>query len=149
MDAKVYTAPDAFAPLADQAEALAALRSHTALIYQLYGVLEPKIQDLGMDKLLYELELPLCRVLAEMELAGVYVDRQALKDFGEMLAKRIDETQTEIYALAGGAFNINSTKQLGEVLFEKLNLPALKKDQAGLFHQCGSAGEAASLPSDH
>lgn len=131
VDAKVYTAPDAFAPLADQAEALAALRSHTALIYQLYGVLEPKIQDLGMDKLLYELELPLCRVLAEMELKGVYVDRQALKNFGEMLAKRIDETQTEIYALAGGAFNINSTKQLGEVLFEKLNLPALKKTKRG------------------
>ena len=84
-----------------------------------------------MDKLLYELELPLCRVLAEMELAGVYVDRQALKNFGEMLAKRIDETQTEIYALAGGAFNINSTKQLGEVLFEKLNLPALKKTKRG------------------
>ena len=131
VDAKVYTAPDAFAPLADQAEALAALRSHIALIYQLYGVLEPKIQDLGMDKLLYELELPLCRVLAEMELKGVYVDRQALKNFGEMLAKRIDETQTEIYALAGGAFNINSTKQLGEVLFEKLNLPALKKTKRG------------------
>lgn len=131
LDAKVYTAPDAFAPLSDQAEALAALRSHTALIYQLYGVLEPKIQDLGMDKLLYELELPLCRVLAEMELVGVYVDRQALKNFGEMLAKRIDETQTEIYALAGGAFNINSTKQLGEVLFEKLNLPALKKTKRG------------------
>ena len=131
VDAKVYTAPDAFAPLADQAEALAALRSHTDLIYQLYGVLEPKIQDLGMDKLLYKLELPLCRVLAEMELAGVYVDRQALKDFGEMLAKRIDETQAEIYALAGGAFNINSTKQLGEVLFEKLNLPALKKTKRG------------------
>lgn len=131
LDAKVYTASDAFAPLADQAEALAALRSHTALIYQLYGVLEPEIQDLGMDKLLYELELPLCRVLAEMELKGVYVDRQALKNFGEMLAKRIDETQTEIYALAGGAFNINSTKQLGEVLFEKLNLPALKKNKRG------------------
>lgn len=131
VDAKVYTAPDAFAPLADQAEALAALRSHTALIYQLYGVLEPKMQELGMDKLLYELELPLCRVLAEMELKGVYVDRQALKNFGEMLAKRIDETQTEIYALAGGAFNINSTKQLGEVLFEKLNLPALKKTKRG------------------
>ncbi|MDD7222325.1 MAG: DNA polymerase I [Eubacteriales bacterium] len=131
VDAKVYTAPDAFAPLADQAEALAALRSHIALIYQLYGVLEPKMQELGMDKLLYELELPLCRVLAEMELKGVYVDRQALKNFGEMLAKRIDETQTEIYALAGGAFNINSTKQLGEVLFEKLNLPALKKTKRG------------------
>ena len=131
VDAKVYTAPDAFAPLADQAEALAALRSHTALIYQLYGVLEPKMQELGMDKLLYELELPLCRVLAEMELKGVYVDRQALKNFGEMLVKRIDETQTEIYALAGGAFNINSTKQLGEVLFEKLNLPALKKTKRG------------------
>lgn len=84
-----------------------------------------------MEKLLYELELPLCRVLAEMELSGIYVDRQALCSFGEMLSEKIDQTQSAIYEMAGGEFNINSTKQLGEVLFERLNLPALKKTKRG------------------
>ena len=60
-----------------------------------------------------------------------YVDRQALSAFGDMLTEKIDETQSAIYELAGGEFNINSTKQLGEVLFEKLNLPALKKTKRG------------------
>lgn len=130
-DEKAYCAEDAFAPLADQAGALAAWSAHTGLIYALWGVLAPKIQELGMEKLLYELELPLCRVLAEMELSGVYVDRQALCSFGEMLSEKIDQTQSAIYEMAGGEFNINSTKQLGEVLFERLNLPALKKTKRG------------------
>ena len=130
-DPKAYCDPDAFAPLADQAGALAAWCAHTGLIYALEEVLAPKVQELGMEKLLYELELPLCRVLAEMELAGVYVDRKALSAFGDMLSEKIDETQSTIYELAGEEFNINSTKQLGEVLFERLNLPALKKTKRG------------------
>lgn len=130
-DAKAYCDEDAFAPLADQAGALAAWCAHTSLIYALWGVLAPKIQELNMEKLLCELELPLCRVLAEMELSGVYVDRQALREFGDMLSEKIDETQAAIYDMAGGEFNINSTKQLGEVLFERLNLPALKKTKRG------------------
>lgn len=130
-DEKAYCAEDAFAPLADQAGALAAWSAHTGLIHALWGVLAPKIQELGMEKLLYELELPLCRVLAEMELSGIYVDRQALCSFGEMLSEKIDQTQSAIYEMAGGEFNINSTKQLGEVLFERLNLPALKKTKRG------------------
>ena len=130
-DEKVYCAEDAFAPLADQAGALAAWCTNTGLVYALEEVLSPKIQELGMEKLLYELELPLCRVLAEMELAGVYVDRKALSAFGDMLSEKIDETQSAIYELAGETFNINSTKQLGEVLFERLNLPTLKKTKRG------------------
>lgn len=129
--AKDYVGEDAFAPLADQTAALAAWSSHTALIAELYPVLSEKINALGMNKLLSEMELPLCRVLAEMELSGVYVDRKALTDFGTMLAERIVETRSLIYEMAGGEFNINSTKQLGEVLFEKLNLPALKKTKRG------------------
>ena len=130
-DPKAYCDEDAFAPLADQAGALEVWCAHTGLIYALGEVLAPKIRELGMDQLLYELELPLCRVLAEMELSGVYVDRQALSAFGDMLTEKIDETQSAIYELAGGEFNINSTKQLGDVLFEKLNLPALKKTKRG------------------
>ncbi len=130
-DPKLYTAEDAFAPLADQASALAAWSSHVSLIAALWKILARKIRDFGMDELLYRLELPLCRVLAEMELAGVYVDRQALQAFGVMLSQKIDETQSAIYELAGGEFNINSTKQLGEVLYERLQLPALKKTKRG------------------
>ena len=112
-DPKLYTEEDAFAPLADQAAAIAAWSSHTSLIAALWKELSPKIHNLGMDKLLYELELPLCRVLAEMELSGVYIDRQALQSFGVMLSEKIDETQAAIYELAGGEFNINSTKTVG------------------------------------
>lgn len=130
-DEKAYCTEDAFAPLADQAGALSVWCAHTGLIYALWGQLAPKIHDLGMDELLYELELPLCRVLAEMELSGVYVDRQALCAFGDMLSEKIDATQSAIYEMAGGEFNINSTKQLGEVLFDRLNLPALKKTKRG------------------
>ncbi len=130
-DEKAYCTEDAFAPLADQAGALSVWCAHTGLIYALWGQLAPKIHDLGMDELLYELELPLCRVLAEMELSGVYVDRQALCSFGDMLSEKIDATQSAIYEMAGGEFNINSTKQLGEVLFDRLNLPALKKTKRG------------------
>ena len=127
----VYNGEEAFAPLSDRSEALAAWCDHTNLIAALRDALAGNIHDLGMDGLLYELELPLCRVLAEMELSGVYIDRQALQSFGRMLSERIDETQDVIYEMAGGEFNINSTKQLGEVLYERLNLPALKKTKRG------------------
>ncbi|MGN0965686.1 MAG: DNA polymerase, partial [Dysosmobacter sp.] len=74
---------------------------------------------------------PLCRVLAEMELAGCRVDAGALASFGELLAKRSRELETAIYGMAGGTFNINSPKQLGEVLFDRLGLPHGKKTKTG------------------
>jgi DNA polymerase I len=126
-----YSAADAFAPLSDHQAAMTAWSGHAALIEELYAVLSAKLNELGMDKLLSELELPLCRVLAEMELSGVYVDRAALTNFGAMLSQWIDQARANIYEMAGGEFNINSTKQLGEVLFERLNLPVLKKTKRG------------------
>lgn len=128
---KIYSDPEAFAPLAEQQQAIEVWSGHVALIERLYSVLNAKLQELGMNRLLTDLELPLCRVLAEMELRGVYVDRTALTDFGRMLSERIEETRNNIYEMAGGEFNINSTKQLGEILFERLNLPALKKTKRG------------------
>ena len=83
-----------------------------------------------MEKLFYEVELPLCRVLAEMELAGFRVDARALRAFGETLDEAIGQLEQQIYAHAG-PFNINSPKQLGEVLFERLGLPAQKKTKTG------------------
>jgi DNA polymerase-1 len=109
----------------------ASLLAHVAAVAALHETLKPKLEETGMLSLLTELELPLCPVLAEMERAGVLVDRQALADFGVMLDKGIRTSQGEIYRYAGHEFNINSPKQLGVVLFEELDLPALKKTKTG------------------
>lgn len=100
-------------------------------IYRLKPVTEEKLKELQMDKLYYEIELPLCRVLAEMQNTGFMVDRMALSAFGESLTGSINALRDEIYKQAGGEFNINSPKQLGEVLFERLMLPAGKKTKTG------------------
>ena len=130
-NARVYQDPEAFGPLADPAAPLAALLSHTALVEALYEDTAPKLAALGLDKVLYELELPLCPVLARMEQAGFLVDRKALADFGQMLKARIETDEAAIYDLAGETFNVNSTQQLGRILFEKLGLPPVKKTKTG------------------
>ena len=84
-----------------------------------------------MTRLYQEVELPLCPVLAEMEQAGFLVDRKALAEFGVMLDQRLQTDEAAIYALAGEAFNINSTQQLGHILFDKLGLPPVKKTKTG------------------
>ena len=126
-----YNHPDAFSPLGDAAQAAASLHAHVSAVEALHETLKGKLEAFGILHLLTELELPLCRVLAEMERIGVYVDRKALAAFGQMLDLGIRESQQKIFDYAGGEFNINSTKQLGEILFERLNLPALKKTKRG------------------
>lgn len=126
-----YLAPDAFSPLADQTAVLGGMLSHCALIGALKKVLAPRLEELGMHQLYYDIELPLCLVLAAMEHAGMLVDRKALSEFGDMLDERIAADQTEIYDLAGETFNINSTQQLGKILFDKLGLPPVKKTKTG------------------
>ena len=100
-------------------------------ILRLYPVLDEKLKEYGMEKLYYEIELPLCMVLSDMERAGFYVDRKALYEFGESLNEDIDRLQKSIWQHAGHEFNINSPKQLGEVLFEELMLPSGKKTKTG------------------
>jgi len=100
-------------------------------VYELYPVLNAELADKGMEGLYYKIELPLCDVLSEMESIGFYVDRQALYDFGESLNESIDILQKNIWKYAGHEFNINSPKQLGEVLFEELMLPSGKKTKTG------------------
>ena len=126
-----YLAPDAFGPLADPAGPEKALSSHTALVEQLYRTLAPRLAELGLEQVLSRVELPLCPVLAEMERAGMLVDRKALADFGVMLDERLRSDEAAIYALAGERFNINSTQQLGNILFDKLGLPPVKKTKTG------------------
>ena len=100
-------------------------------LWALYPVMDAKLHELGMDKLYYSAELPLCRVLADMERVGFYVDRKELYDFGESLNAGIAALQASIWEYAGGEFNINSPKQLGEVLFDRLMLPSGKKTKTG------------------
>lgn len=103
----------------------------TEAIWYIKPATEEKLHELEMDKLFYEIELPLCRVLADMECAGFTVDKQSLADFGNSLSDGINELQNNIWSLAGGEFNINSPKQLGDVLFERLMLPSGKKTKTG------------------
>ncbi len=100
-------------------------------LWQLKPVLMAELEKQGMKNLYETIELPLCAVLYRMECAGVAIDRAQLEQFGTMLAQRIDECEKLIYGYADGALNINSTKQLGELLFEKLGLPPVKKTKTG------------------
>ncbi len=127
----VYLEPDAFSLLGDSAAAEAAFRSDTAAVGALYEVLLPRLKELNLWELYTTAELPLCRVLAEMELAGCRVDKGALVSFGEMLSEKANALEQNIYSMAGEEFNINSPKQLGEILFGKLGLPHGKKTKTG------------------
>ena len=100
-------------------------------VWALHQALPAKLEELGMSRLYQDIELPLCAVLADMERAGFLVDRKALYDFGQDLSAGIAALQEDIWAQAGGQFNINSPKQLGEVLFDRLGLPAGKKTRTG------------------
>ena len=102
--------------------------------YVAWAALEPmqkKLLDTGMDTLFREIEMPLVYTLHDMEREGIRVEAAALKQYGEQLIGRIGELETEIYAMAGETFNINSPKQLGVILFEKLKLPYGKKTKTG------------------
>ena len=129
--AKLYQAPDAFAPMADLSQPLGAWMSHTALVEALYAEQRQKLAELDLERACYEIDLPLCAVLARMERAGFLVDGKALARFGEMLKQGIDQEEQIIYTLAGGRFNILSPKQLGHILFDRLGLPPVKKTKTG------------------
>ena len=100
-------------------------------LWQLRPVLEDELKKQGMDKLYRQIEFPLCDVLYRMEKEGIDIDRQQLVQFGQMLSQRIDDCEKLIFSYSEKSFNINSTKQLGELLFEKLGLPPVKKTKTG------------------
>lgn len=120
-----------FSLLAEDLKATAIWYEENAMVEALYEALRPKLEENGLMGVLTEIELPLCPVLAEMEHFGVLVDKQALVEFGALLAQGIAQSQEAIYAYAGEIFNINSTQQLGHVLFDKLQLPTYKKTKKG------------------
>ena len=111
-----------------------------AMEYACYGayisrkskkVLEDKLEAAGMKRLMAEMEMPLSLVLYDMQKEGVAVKREELKAYGDALVARIEELEESIHAQAGTEFNINSPKQLGEVLFETLQIPGGKKTKTG------------------
>ncbi|UJF31702.1 DNA polymerase I [Paenibacillus hexagrammi] len=114
---------------------LAALSEHLCrkadTIRRAVPVLREELEKGEMHRLFYELELPLAGVLAEMELRGIKVDAAGLRQLGDEIAGQLEGIMARIYQLAGCEFNINSPKQLGEILFEKLGLPASKKTKTG------------------
>ncbi len=97
---------------------------------ELYEKLRSKLTS-GMEKLYREVELPLAKVLSDMEIRGFEVDKNALDEFSRLLERSVAEEEEAIWALAGENFNINSPKQLGNILFEKLNLPHYRKTKSG------------------
>ena len=100
-------------------------------VWKLREVLTGELKEYGMEKLYFDIELPLCDVLYRMEREGIAVDRATLDAFGKMLSQRIDDCEKLIYSYSGEPFNINSPKQLGVLLFEKLELPHGKKTKTG------------------
>ncbi|MCL2125334.1 MAG: DNA polymerase I [Oscillospiraceae bacterium] len=112
---------DAAIPLAEYAYAIGLLKN----------TLSSDLKEADLAKLYDEIELPLCEVLAQMELCGFLVDKGGLVKYGEILSHGISAVEEQIHSLAGEDFNINSPKQLGTILFEKLMLPAPKKTKTG------------------
>lgn len=123
--------PDAFSMLGDTAEAETAFHVYTSAVDALYEAFAPELEKRELHELYYEVELPLCAVLARMEHAGMRVDANALAAFGSEMEVQLKTLEQHIYEEAGGPFNINSPKQLGEVLFERLQLPHGKKTKTG------------------
>ena len=100
-------------------------------IYETYKEIEEKLKQEEMDKLFYDIEMPLITVLGDMEYEGINIDKTTLLEMGEEIKERIEIISDEIYTQAGKTFNISSPQQLGEILFEHLGLPHGKKGKTG------------------
>ena len=106
----------------------------TDILFRLKEKLEEALQEVGLYKLYEEIEMPLVSVLADMEYEGVSIDKVALDELSEDLKIRIAETEKIIYEMAGKEFNISSPKQLGEILFDQMNIdPGNKKTKTGQY----------------
>ena len=110
---------------------LESLSDRAAAVFVLWKPLQSLMAEQNMTTLYETVEFPLCAVLARMEREGIAVDRMALLAFGNLLTERINALTEQIYDMAGETFNINSTQQLGVILFEKLGLPPVKKTKTG------------------
>jgi len=101
------------------------------ITFQIYTILEQKLNEMNLKELYYKIDIPLIRVLAEMEIAGVKIDVDRLRRLDSIITERLTELTSRIYEEAGEMFNINSPKQLSEILFVKLKLPSFRKGRTG------------------
>ena len=104
---------------------------HSGSIIRIADAIREQIKANGQEKLCFEIEMPLIEVLADMEYRGFRVNREGLEEYAARLDERIGTAERDIYRLAGETFNINSPKQLGAILFEKLGLPVIKRTKTG------------------
>ena len=100
-------------------------------LIKLREVINDEIKEKNMDELYFKIELPLIKVLMNMEYEGFKINKKYLEDLKVELSNEVDEIEKKIYCIAGEEFNINSSKQLGEILFHKRNLPVIKKTKTG------------------
>jgi len=101
------------------------------MAFQLHRIFREKLREVSLEKVFHDIELPLIPVLADMEHNGIFVDTDFLRGMSRELGKSMTAAMETIYDLAGGTFNINSPKQLGHILFEKLQLPSARKTKTG------------------
>lgn len=124
-----------------------ALPARADCVNRLAGLLDGKLKLQEQDRLFYDVELPLIQVLGEMEINGVAVDKIQLESMSKALGDLIVELAGDIYNLAGCKFNINSSKQLGKILFDDLKLPVIKKTKTGYSTDAGVLEELAAAHS--
>ena len=101
------------------------------LINKMYNEIMLKIEEENLEKILYDIEMPVLKIIVNMTYLGIKVDTKKIENFGEELEIKINKLTDEIHQLAGEEFNINSPKQLGKILFEKLKLEIIKKNKSG------------------
>lgn len=101
------------------------------IIFKMFNKIIDKIKEENLENVFYEIEMPILKIIVNMTYLGIKINSEKIIKFGKELEKEIDELTKEIYELAGEEFNINSPKQLGEILFEKLNLEVIKKTKTG------------------
>ena len=118
----------------------------TSFIYHTYDELLNQMKDNNVLDLFKDIELPLSTVLAKMELNGIRIDKSILEDMKKDIKEKIDDISSKIYNLAGKTFNIASPKQLGEVLFDDLNLPHAKKNKTGYVTDANVLGKLIEYP---
>ena len=100
-------------------------------VYEIGQLLELRLTESGLDKLFYEIEMPLCSLLGKMEQDGIKVNIPYLRQLSQDMEREMNRISLEIFELSGGEFNINSPKQLAQILFERLKLPVVKKTKTG------------------
>lgn len=115
----------------DEKELIKYISDATKAIYDVTNIMTDELEKNGQHELYFDVEFPLIGVLADMEIEGILINQNILEDYSFELSKKVDALIGEIYSLSGVEFNINSPKQLGEVLFEKLGLPTAKKIKTG------------------